>query len=65
MCVSLTTLPWYSSCLQVEAKQAIVSEAEHEGCYKPREDYFECLHNRKERARVAMVLAEQERQKRK
>lgn len=27
-----------------------------------REDYFECLHGRKENARVKMILAEQKRQ---
>lgn len=31
-------------------------------CSNMREDYFECLHGNKERARVAAVLEEQKRQ---
>lgn len=31
-------------------------------CRPQREDYFECLHGRKERARIQAVLAEKKRQ---
>lgn len=32
------------------------------GCFAMREDYFECLHGRKESARIKKVLEEQKKQ---
>jgi len=45
--------------LRVHAK---TTEERKEGCYKEREDYFECLHSKKEYARIKEVLQEKKRQ---
>ena len=38
------------------------AQDDNPGCYQQREDYFECLHSRKETARVQLVLDEQKKQ---
>jgi len=43
-------------------EQGESSSDRQEGCYKQREDYFECLHSKKENARIKQVLEEQKRQ---
>jgi hypothetical protein len=45
--------------LQQESREAKTTD---DTCYQPREDYFECLHSRKQNARIAAVAEEHKRQ---
>lgn len=56
-------LPFSAPCFYLTAQEVSRETKKFDNeCYKSREDYFECLHGRKEQARIAAIVEEHKRQ---